>query len=141
MAPSLLVVDASVWVARLISDDAHHATTSEWLAAFTRSEGQLISPSLMLPEIAGAVSRRTGRQDLALAATKSLQQLGNLQIVRMDDRLISDAADIAARYSLRGADSIYVALARRLSAPLLSFDAEHAARGGKIVEVINPIRG
>lgn len=138
MYPSQVVVDASIWVARLIPNDVNHAVSSKWLAGFRKSGGLLITPSLMLPEVAGAVARRTGRPDLADEALEVLQKLGNLRIVAMNNRLIRDAASIAGKHALRGADSVYVALASALDVSLLSLDAEHASRGGKLVTVIDP---
>jgi predicted nucleic acid-binding protein len=136
--PSTVVVDASVWVSRLVPQDTHHAASRRWFEAFTARGGHVVAPVLLLPEIAGAISRRTGAPELARQAVQQLQRLHTLRIVAVDRRLGQAASQLAADLGLRGADAIYVAIADQLRIPLLTWDDEHIKRAGKTVTVRTP---
>jgi predicted nucleic acid-binding protein len=134
--PPIVVTDASVWVARLIPQEPKHTACLAWWQAFDLSSGRIIAPVLLLSEVCGAISRRTGQPTLARRVLRSLKGMPELAFVTMDRELAEHAAQLAADLGLRGADAVYVALAHRLHAPLLSLDGEHAAKAGQMVEVI-----
>lgn len=59
--PGLFVVlDASVWVSRLVVQDQFHEETKVWMEEQRDAGMQFISPTLLLAEVGGAISRRTG---------------------------------------------------------------------------------
>jgi predicted nucleic acid-binding protein len=130
-----LVLDASVWVSLAIPDDAHHAVTREWLERVLPSES-LITPALGLVETAGAIARRTGSAKLAQRAIDAIEQLPNVAVVVPDARLWQAAVDVAAARSMRGADAVYVALAKALKVPLVTWDADQRGRAG--VRTVTP---
>jgi predicted nucleic acid-binding protein len=130
-----IVVDASVWVARLVQQDVFHEPVKVWMAARRVGESTFISPSLLLAEVAGAVSRRTGDPTLARRAVRRLESLPGLRLVEMDNSFLRKAADLAAKLGLRGADSTYVALANRLDLPLVTLDADQRERAGKRIHI------
>ena len=129
-----IVVDASVWVARLVPQDVFYEPVKAWMAA-QRAEGtQFLAPALLLAEVAGAVSRRCGDASLALEAIQKLEKLTGLRLVEMDNSLLHEAAKLAALLGLRGADSTYVAVASRLDLPLVTLDTDQRERAaGHIV--------
>ncbi len=133
-----VVVDASVWVGRLVPQDAHHEASRRWFEAFTARGGRLVAPVLLLPEIAGAISRRTGAPDLARQAVQQLQRMRSLRLVALDRRLGQAASQLAADLGLRGADATYVAIADQLKIPLLTWDNEHVEKAGKRITVQMP---
>lgn len=96
---------------------------------------QFLSPSLLLAEIGGAISRRT-TPSLDLKAVELVQNLPGLQLVEMEDALLRDAAQLAAELGLRGADSTYVAVATRLDLPLLTLDADQRERAKKQIAIL-----
>ncbi len=130
-----IVVDASVWVARLVPQDVFHMPVKEWMSARFENDDQFLAPSLLLAEIGGAISRRT-KPALGLNAIEQLQNLPGLQLVDMERSLLQEAAQLAAELGLRGADSTYVALAVRLSLPLITLDIDQKARATKRVKVL-----
>jgi predicted nucleic acid-binding protein len=132
-----LVIDASVWVSVSIPDDAHHATTRQWLERILPSEW-LVTPTLGLVETAGAIARRTGSARLAQRAIDAIQQLPNTTVVVPDASLWQQALDVSASRALRGADAVYVALAEALNVPLATWDAEQRARAGRRVRSLSP---
>ena len=56
----------------------------------------------------------------------------------VDHDLGYEATRIAIDLGMRGADAMYVALAHKLGAPLVSLDREHVTRAGTYVKVIIP---
>jgi predicted nucleic acid-binding protein len=136
--PLTAVVDASVWVSRLVPQDVHHAASRRWLEEFTGQGGGIVAPVLLLPEIAGAISRRTGAPELAHRAVQQLQRLPTLRLVAVDRRLGQDAGRLAADLGLRGADATYVAIAEQLKIPLFTWDREQSDKAGKRIAVRTP---
>jgi predicted nucleic acid-binding protein len=132
------VVDASVWVSRLVSADAHHSISQKWLEAFVAGGGQCVDPVLLLAEVVGAISRRTTEPRLGQAALQMLLRLPALRIVSVERRLGMNAAQLAADLGLRGADAVYVALAQQLKVPLVTWDQEQLDRTGSIISARPP---
>ncbi|OQY87379.1 MAG: hypothetical protein B6D38_12505 [Anaerolineae bacterium UTCFX1] len=118
-----IVVDASVWVARLVSEDVFHEPVKKWMSERLEAEDQFLAPSLLLAEVGGVIGRRT-TSALGLRAIEQLQNLQGLQLIEMEHSLIQEAAQLAAELGLRGSDSIYVAVAARLDIPLVTLDAD-----------------
>ena len=128
---TFLVVDASVWVARLVPKDAFHAGVRKWMEARLLEGTEFVAPALLLAETAGAISRRTGEALLASQAVELLEHLPGLRLVEMETSLLREAAQLAAELGLRGADSVYVAVASRLKIPLATLDADQRKRAGQ----------
>jgi predicted nucleic acid-binding protein len=131
-----IVVDASVWVARLVSGDIFYEPAKGWMTACLEQEDQFLAPSLLLAEIGGAISRRT-TPSLGMKAVEQLQSLPGLQLVEMEHSLLQEAAQLAAELGLRGADSTYVAVAARLDVPLVTLDGDQKERAAKRIEVLD----
>lgn len=131
-----VVVDASVWVSRLIEGDEFHIAGKDWMNTQREQDTTFVSPSLLLAEVGGVISRVTGKPELGLNATQRIENLPEVRIVEMDKALMDEASQIAAKYSLRGADSVYVAVASTLKIPLVTFDVDQCEKAAKIVEVI-----
>lgn len=133
--PGFIVVDASVWVSRLVPKDVFHQSVKAWMEE-RRSDGVVfLSPALLLPEVSGAISRRTGEQQLARNAIDSLARLPGSKLVNMDQSLVQEAARLAVDLGLRGADAIYVALAARLNLPLATLDEDQKTRAASVIAV------
>jgi predicted nucleic acid-binding protein len=115
-------------VASLVAGDVHHAQSRAFLEAARERSETLVSPGLVVPEVAGAVSRRTSSPLLARGAVRALKLLPVLRLFVIDDALVDSAARIAADHGLRGADAFYVAVAKRLSSRLVTWDREQAQR-------------
>src|SRR5512137_1807360 len=104
---AFLVTDASLWVARLVPQDAFHSAVSTWMEAHLTKGAEFVAPALLLAEVVGAISRRTGEPSLAAQAVERLEHLPGLQLVEMDSTMLKEAASLAAELGLRGADSVY----------------------------------
>lgn len=131
-----VVVDASVWVSRLIESDEFHMAVKNWMNSQREQDTTFVSPSLLLAEVGGVISRVTGKPELGLNAIQKIENLPDVRIVEMDKALMNEASRIAAQYGLRGADSVYVAVASTLKIPLVTFDVDQREKASKVVEVI-----
>jgi predicted nucleic acid-binding protein len=132
------VVDASVWVSRVVPADTHHPASRAWLDREIEGGNLLVAPALLLAEVAAAISRRTARPRLARRVTAELERIPEIRLVSMDGELARAAALLAADLGLRGADAIYVAVARRLRLPLVTWDGEQRDRGRRVVRIASP---
>ena len=131
-----VVVDASVWVSRLVEGDEFHLAVKDWMNSQREQDTTFVSPSLLLAEVGGVISRVTGKPELGLNAIQKIENLPDVRIVDMDKALMDDASRIAAKYGVRGADSVYIAVAMTLKIPLLTFDIDQRERASKLVDVI-----
>lgn len=132
------VVDASVWTAHFMEDDVHYAASYAWIDARIRAGDELIGPDLLLVEVAAAITRRSGRVAPAEAAVSALLGAPHVRFVAMDEAQRDNAAQLAINLRLRGADAVYVAVARQLGAPLVTWDDEQLNRAGPAVSVRTP---
>ncbi|HZU66878.1 MAG TPA: type II toxin-antitoxin system VapC family toxin [Ktedonobacteraceae bacterium] len=132
-----VVVDASVWVSLLRDEDINHIPSRLWLEQYIAINGAMTSPTFLLIEVAAAISRQTGQAELAKKALEELK--GNtVQFVAIDDNLIQSAIDVATNMQLRAGDTIYVALARQLNLPLISWDKEQLLKASKVITTYTP---
>lgn len=132
----MIIIDASVWVSMLVPQDVHHEASRRWLEEQTETGQRLIEPVLMLTEVAGAISRRTGSSDMARSAIDKLMRIPLLHIVAIDHHLGQKATELAANLHLSGADAVYVAVAQKLGAPLASWDQEQLERANTVVSIL-----
>ncbi len=136
--PPFVVVDASVWVAFFLSMDASHAASYRWIDQHTAKGGIIVAPTILLTEVAATISRRLGQPQGAISAANTIEQLSSTHILPMDGPLMREATNIAATFKLRGADAIYVATARQLNIPLLTWDVDQLTRPTSIITTMTP---
>ena len=98
----------------------------------------MVAPVLALAEVAGAVARRTGSSELAAGAISLTLRLPNARLVPVDDQLAHLGARLAGELRLRGAGSLYLALARRLGFTLVTWDQEQLERGRSVAVTHTP---
>ncbi|HLJ33684.1 MAG TPA: hypothetical protein VKU38_08540, partial [Ktedonobacteraceae bacterium] len=68
-----VVIDASVWVSRLILQEDHHEASDYWTRGFFAAGGKLVAPALLLLEVAAAMSRATRDASFAQEAVENLK--------------------------------------------------------------------
>lgn len=133
-----MIVDASVWVARFLKDDVHHASAAACLTHALRRGKRLSVPVLAWAEVAGAIGRRSDSREAAIQALALLQQRRWIDGVSIDGTLGRQAVLLAAEHRLRGADAVYVALAAARGQPLITLDQEMLQRGPATVRRLTP---
>ncbi len=134
----MIVLDASVWVSRLVPQDVHHLASRLWLEQYIVSGGRLCVPALFLAEVTGAISRQTGQAELAHRAIEHLFRLRAVRVVPLDRQLGRISAGLAADLRLRGADATYVAIAQQLGISLVTWDDGQLSRAGQAIRVYTP---
>lgn len=134
----MIVADASFWVASFVAQDAHHEQSARLLRRMVAQGIQVIAPTLARVEVAGALVRRTGNPTLAKTALDYLQKQSWLNWAPLSAAASDTAAHLAITCSLRGADAVYVALARDESAPLITLDDEMLKRAATVAVAITP---
>jgi predicted nucleic acid-binding protein len=134
----MYTVDTSVWVNGFDHREAGHAVSRQLLEHLGIQALPIVVPTLLLVEVAGAISRT--RQDVvqAQAFATALSQLPNVTFVALDKALARHALALAAQHQLRGADAVYAAVALNASCTLISLDKEHLTRLNRIVTVQTP---
>ena len=134
----MTVVDASVLIAVFLMQDVHHRASRAWFDRLITAGEELSAPILLLTEIAGAITRRTGDPTLGRSAVTWIMQLPEIHLFAVDDQLWQQATELAAALGLRGADAVYVALADRLQLPLVTWDREQRLRGSQRIRALEP---
>lgn len=133
-----LTVDASVFVAAARSAEQHYADSLQFLTDVQTQAEMLICPVLVLAECAAAIARPTGNPDLTLQLVGLIEALPHLQLVPITHLIARRAAQLAADHRLRGADSIYVAVAEQSGSVLIAWDKEMLERAAQVVRTMTP---
>lgn len=134
----IYVVDASVWVSRLVPQDVYHPHSRRWLETQVARGVRMILPIWLLAEVAGAIARRTGEPALVLRSMDLLLRFPDVQWVIIDFSLGLEMARWSANLRLRGTDAAYVAIASRLKIPLVTWDREPMERAKEHISVMTP---
>jgi predicted nucleic acid-binding protein len=134
----LYVVDASVWASYFISVDKWHNLSRDWLRTVIDEEALIIAPTLLLPEVAAAISRRTGRADLATRALSGMGSLRRLELLTVDLDAARSSAQLAGDLRLAGADAVYAWTAHELAVSLVTWDKQLRDRAGSVVNSVSP---
>jgi predicted nucleic acid-binding protein len=136
----MYVIDASVHVADAHPGEPHHIQARALLARIAASGRKVYLPMIVLPEIAAAISRGTGRRDLGQRLVRLVRRVPHFELVPVDDALGQWAAEVAARYQIRGCDAVYVALAQRQAARLITLDRQQMERVPPDVVARTPVQ-
>jgi predicted nucleic acid-binding protein len=105
---------------------------------YIANSGFLVAPAILLVEVAASISRQTGQIIQAREAINQLRAISKIQITAMDSVLVQKAVDVAINLQLRAGDAIYVALARQLNIPLISWDKEQLQKASTIITTYTP---
>jgi len=134
----MIVIDASVWVSLLIPQDVHHAATSQWFQDVVRHGVKIFEPVILAVEVASAVARRTGDSAAARLTSEQLFEISAIEWLSLDRQLAEASVEIASELKLRGADAVYVAVARSRNLPLVTWDVEQLQRAASVITVQTP---
>jgi len=137
--PKTCTIDASVFVNAFNPAEAGHADSFRVLETLQTKATPIIVPTLLLAEVAAAIKRGRGDEGVARQFVAALSQLSHLVWVTLDTGLAQEAADIAAQYNLRGSDAVYVAVAYRFGADLITLDKEQHDRVKILLNTWYPI--
>ena len=138
LSAPMVVIDASVWASSLLHNDSNYQAARSWIGSHTSRGGYFVAPLLLVIEISATISRVTQDARSGRMAASQLYSFPLMRLVPMDRLLVDEAVDLAAQFYLRGADALYVAVAKQLSIPLVTFDAEQLTRPASIITTIRP---
>jgi predicted nucleic acid-binding protein len=124
----MYVIDASVHVADARPQDPNHAEARAFLDRVAEEGWPVVLPTIVLAEVAAAISRGMGVPDVARRAAAILWRQPHFRFLAVDDLLGDQAAEVAAEAQIRGCDAVYVALALLHGATLITLDREQQAR-------------
>lgn len=128
----IVVIDASVWVSALIAKDGHHAVSQTWIDDWQRQGNTFAGPETFLTEVGCAVGRDSSRAGMARLAVSNILSSPRFELVAVDRQLAEEAADLGIQARFRGADALYVAVAKRLRVPIVTWDNEILDRASDV---------
>jgi len=131
-------IDASVFVAAARAEEKQYAVSLAFLKQAQEQGVDVFCPALVLPECSAAIARRTGLPALAEKLVLLIESFAGLRLIALSLPLARRAAQIAAAHRLRGADSVYTAVAEECAATLVTWDAEMLQRSSAVVPTITP---
>jgi predicted nucleic acid-binding protein len=135
---SVYTIDASVFLNAFNPYEAGHEESHRLLTQLQEQATPIIAPTLLLPEVAAAVSQGREDENLAREFAISLSRLPHLVLVPLDMALAQQATDLAARYRLRGSDAVYAAVALRFGSTLVTLDREQRERVAEVLTARYP---
>lgn len=125
-----LLLDASVWLAALDTDDAEHAAAQAILRAAERDGLALAALDLTLYEVANVATVRWRAPQDARRLAELIAAACPDTLERVDPRTLAAAAKLAAERGLTVYDAAYVEAARRRGWTLVSCDLRDLVRPG-----------
>jgi predicted nucleic acid-binding protein len=135
-----LTIDASIFVAAARGQEAHHLVSRQFLRQARSQDVPVFCPTLVLPECAAAIVRPTGDTTLGEELVALIAGFPGLRLVNLDLPLAQQAVQVATHHRLRGADSVYVAVAEAANATLITWDDEMLERGAGVVTTLTPLQ-
>jgi len=134
----MFTLDASVHINALNTAENGSAESQACLQRLVATKQSLLSPTLLLVEVAAASARALDDSDLAIALIEGIRALPAQVWIPLDDELADVAAQLGAQARLRGADAVYAAVARRYTTTLITRDRQQLERLPPLVEVVTP---
>jgi len=131
-------VDASVFLNAFNPHEAGHGISHSFLAKLREQAVPIVAPTLLLPEVAAAISRGQGNATLAREFAAALIRLPHLVLVPLDVALARECATVAALHRLRGSDAVYATVALRFGSTLVTLDEEQRHRVAGVLPVQLP---
>jgi predicted nucleic acid-binding protein len=132
-----IVLDASVAIAAQRPAEPAHAASRARLVRFLTAADTVVVPSFFVVEVSGALSR-LGFDPKAIGRLVDRLTTPPHEVVTVGPKNARAARSIAIRGKLRGADALYVWLARRDGAPLCTLDREIVTRGARFCQIVAP---
>lgn len=137
---TVYTVDASVHINALNENEPECEASQVFLAHLEREHSEMICPTLLVTEMAGALSRAFNNCEKGMAFANAILDLPNLTLVSLDETLAITAAELAARHRLRGADAVYAAVAKEYKTTLVTNDRQQLERLSGILPVMQPMQ-
>jgi predicted nucleic acid-binding protein len=125
----LLLLDASVWVAAAIESNSAYAEAG----AIAHGDLLVAALDLTLYEVANAIGRQYRLPAQARKLVQAILCTCGDHLVRVDQALVDEAAELVVSHNLSAYDAAYVAAARRHGWQLVSLDVRDLVSKGLAV--------
>jgi predicted nucleic acid-binding protein len=135
----MFTIDASVHINALNPNEIGSSDSQAFLEQAYQLQKSIFSPTLLLVEIAAAVSRVFDDADRGIALAEAIRFLPRQTWLPLDEALAQEAGMLAAKYRLRGADAVYAAVAQRSNAILITLDEQQLQRLSPVMDVRKPV--
>jgi predicted nucleic acid-binding protein len=110
-----------------------------WLEHCIAHSLQIHFPLLIIPELAGVLSR-SGISTVEIAdEIDKIVQRSTIHLHGLDFTHSLLAARVASISGLKGADAVFVALAANLGIPLVTWDKQQRERGAMFCRTMTPV--
>ncbi len=130
---SVLLLDASVWLASRDEEDHHHALSADLVASTARGEVTGAALDLTLYEVANVAVRRWRDVPQARATAAIIREACGERLVRVDEELVDRLVGLSDDHGLSAYDAAYVACAQLHGWTLVSLDERDLVGPGHAV--------
>jgi predicted nucleic acid-binding protein len=130
---SVLLLDASVWLASLDPDDRHHEAARELVERGGDGKAQLAALDLTLYEVTNVAVAKWHSAPDADRLERLIRLTCSDTIERVDEALIGEAIAVATEHGITVYDAAYVAAARQRKWTLVSGDLSDLVQPGLAV--------
>ncbi len=130
------VLDASVHLNALNSAEAGSAESQALIERLFRKPWPVISPTLLLVEVAAAVARVFNDAGRGMAIAQALRGLPGQIWVPLDEEIAVEAAPLAGGRRLPGAGGFCGGVPRRYGAVLVTLDRQQRERLSDVLPVL-----
>lgn len=135
---TLYTVDASVFLNAFNVYEEGHIESAQFVQWLETSQEPIIAPTLLLPEISASIGRVYQDSALALEFAEGVRDIPHLTLIPLNEVVGWHASEIAADLKVRGSDAVYIAVAQRYGAILVTLDKEKQARAATAVTALSP---
>ena len=129
-----LTIDSSVIIASLLEKEPRHQEALKIWETVLSGENIAIMPYSVLVEVAAAIRRRTGSEDLAYEVRKAILEIENISFVVLDQKSADEASDLAIQTGVRGLDALVIQVVKEFETELITFDEEMFQKAGKVIK-------
>ncbi|OGS21905.1 MAG: hypothetical protein A2252_09065 [Elusimicrobia bacterium RIFOXYA2_FULL_39_19] len=131
-------IDASVIVNSFFPKESNYQYSSKLINSIRVLQKAVYLPEIILPEISSAIARGTNDSALAIEFVEQILTIPTFNFIPIDREISFLAAEIASKYRLKGADSIYVATAKYFDVPLITLDLDQKEKASPLIDVFTP---
>ncbi len=135
---SPVTVDASVWINAFRRGEEGSQESLAFLEKMRQTREPMISPTLLLPELAAVLARVGEERENVLRFVQSVKDLPHHVFIPLDETTAQVAVELAEQCKLRGADAVYGAVALRFGSVLVTRDREQLERLKGVIHVNLP---
>ena len=120
-----VVLDSTVIFSIFYEKDRFHQLAMKIFDQFMDGKLEVFIPTIVMPEVCGAMKRETGDHKISMIVQSQLEGWIENNILSVKELTVERmiyATENAISFGLKGADAVFVALARELGVPLATFD-------------------